>query len=814
MRWTAVLVAIWTMGATAWGTETPLPLLNGSFEDGFAHWKRDEATTMTTLITEGVKFGKQAIRIDDRSKKHGSSLLSDLVPLPPGRMLVLRGKNRNVESRGAGIWVRFYDKNKKWLGPRRGSKFYGMAYLMSDRWQSFSNTIYPAEGAAYVALWVHSYNGSTVVVEVDDLELLSSDVAVADRPWPGQYKIRPDEKKRLTAADVVGPDGIVYPDWSRAGVQGGIPDVPEVVRASKFGAKPDDDLDDAEAIERACAAVGDKGGGAVVLDAGTYHLDRSVTIYDSGVVIRGAGRDKTHVVYRYELPKSGIGFMMLADGDKIGRATVIDLRARPKGLKGMRIVARQGDKEYLFLKAGQSIFTDRLFSHRRTASRLFGQFKEGEIELEGHAFYKDGSELTTRVRGVLDASHDGHRQVTSHEGAFAFQGRTYAGSRRYLTRDGKRGDFELALDSTKGIGVGAKIWVRAPSTKRWNELVRNACPHGNFRIMEVQVEGVTSDTITINQPLRLDFPVIDKSEVRPLGPIEYCGIEDLSITHTNNLWVVSVFFRNTWNSWMRRVDVTMCGRKAFQTSMAKWCEVRDCVVDSSYWNGGAAAYMGWENAWDCLMDGVTGYKMRHAPVFQWGTSGCVIRNCNFHHADGQWHAGWTNENLIENCSIRSRKGYGSYGYGMWASPPEDTGHGPNGPRNVVYNCRVDSEKDGVVLGGMNENWIFVYNRFETKSGAGFRCKTASFDHILKDNVFVVHDKDEAMVRIGTPDCVGIDLIGNRLYGGNGKLVEGPAKPEEMKDNKVGPLEDAPAPDAMPEPPVPSIFLWQRENVRR
>ena len=43
--------------------------------------------------------------------------------------------------------------------------------------------------------------------------------------WPGQYKIAPWESSRLTAADVVGPDGIVYPDFTGVGVTGGIPDV-------------------------------------------------------------------------------------------------------------------------------------------------------------------------------------------------------------------------------------------------------------------------------------------------------------------------------------------------------------------------------------------------------------------------------------------------------------------------------------------------------------------------------------------------------------------------------------------------------------
>jgi hypothetical protein len=86
--------------------------------------------------------------------------------------------------------------------------------------------------------------------------------------------------------------------------------------------------------------------------------------------------------------------------------------------------------------------------------------------------------------------------------------------------------------------------------------------------------------------------------------------------------------------------------------------------------------------------------------------------------DGQWHSGWTNENLFENCVIESSSNNGAYGYGLWASPPEDEAHGPNGPRNVVYNCDISSPKAGLWMGGMNENWLILYNRFRVDSGPG------------------------------------------------------------------------------------------------
>jgi hypothetical protein len=280
-----------------------------------------------------------------------------------------------------------------------------------------------------------------------------------------------------------------------------------------------------------------------------------------------------------------------------------------------------------------------------------------------------------------------------------------------------------------------------------------------------------------------------------------------------------VVFYHGWNCWAKDVTVKKCGRFPVYGSMAKWCEIRDCVFDDAWFKGGGGtAYTGWDRCWDCLMENVETFKMRHAPLFQWAASGCVIRKSVFHESDGQWHAGWTNENLIEQCVIESVRGHGGYGYGMWASPPQDTAHGPNGPRNVVYNCDVSSPRAGVWMGGMNENWLILYNRFIVDSGPGVSAKTASFDHIVKDNVFVLKDGKSPMIFLATSDCIGAEIIGNGLYGGNGRFVAGRGKPAVVKDNKALMLSDSSLRSASskqdaprPIPEVPSIYEWQQKQ---
>jgi hypothetical protein len=637
--------------------------------------------------------------------------------------------------------------------------------------------------------------------------LASEAQAPADRPpWEGQYKIKPGEKERLTAADVVGPDGIVYPNWTKCGVQGGIPDVKAVARIEEFGAKANDDLDDAEALARACEAAGKKGGGAVVLGEGTYHLDRPVTIRDNGVVIRGAGMDKTRIVFRYAIPKSGIAFYWPKPDSRVGRTTRVELHARPAGLTTMTI--RVDDREIGTWQRGQH--SGNTFNFSVSGAGIVGKFADGPHTLKGIAEYEKGRPITTEIPIVVDSKYREEQLPPDSVGAITFAGSGHVGPTCRLAKDGKRGDTVLALEGARGLKEGDCILIDGPATDRWKKLTQNACLWGSYRRYQAVIERIDDRAITIGQPLRIEFPEIDGSYVQKIVPIQRCGIEALTIEQTENLWISSVIFQDAWNCWARGVKVKMCGRFPVYGLSAKWCEIRDCIFDDAWFKGGGGtAYTGWQSCYDCLMENVETFRMRHAPLVQWAASGNVIRKSTFHDSDGQWHAGWTNENLYEQCVIESGNEHGSYGFGLWASPPSDAAHGPNGPRNVVYNCDVSSPKSGVWMGGMNENWLILYNRFVVEKGEGVFARTASFDHIIKGNVFVLKDKASPMVRLATPDCIGVEIVGNRLYGGNGKMAAGRAEPALLDANEPLPLGEA----SRPQPAVASIYEWQKGKLR-
>jgi hypothetical protein len=623
-------------------------------------------------------------------------------------------------------------------------------------------------------------------------------------PWERQYKIKPNEKARLTAADVIGPDGIVYPDWTKCGVQGGIPEVEAVVSIEDFGAKANDQIDDSEALTKACLAAGKMGGGAVLLAEGLYYLDRMVTIRHNNVVIRGKGSGKTNLIFRYSIPDNGVVFYNPSEGGKVGRNTRIEMHSKAAGLMKMTIMV----DDMVIGQWSRSKHSGNTFSFTVYGRNVIGKISDGKHVLKGIAEYKDGTKCTEEISIILDSAFKDTRIVADTRAAITFTGRGTAGRKLKLTKDSKRGDMKLELESTDGLRIGDCIFIDGPATKRWKKLTQNACQWGSYRQYEVVISDIKNNTVTINQPLRIEFPVIDGSYVQKVIPIQRCGIESLRIEQTENLWISTVVFYHGWNCWAKDVTVKKCGRFPVYGSMAKWCEIRDCVFDDAWFKGGGGtAYTGWDRCWDCLIENVETFKMRHAPLFQWAASGCVIRKSIFHESDGQWHAGWTNENLIEQCVIESVRGHGGYGYGMWASPPKDTAHGPNGPRNVVYNCDVSSPRAGVWMGGMNENWLILYNRFIADSGPGVSAQTASFDHIIKDNVFILKDGKSPMVLLATSDCLGAEITGNRLYGGNGRLTAGKAGPVVFKDNEAFPLGDAPKPT----PKVTSIYKWQQKQ---
>lgn len=635
----------------------------------------------------------------------------------------------------------------------------------------------------------------------------------SDAPrWTPQYKIKPHETGRLTAADVVGPDGVVYPDWRHAGVPGGIPEGADTVTVERFGGKADDDHDDSRAIQSGVGHLVGRGGGVLALGEGTYHLDRPIVVFADNIVLRGRGAERTKLVFRYRPAKRSATLVGLEENDPVGPDTRIELHADPDELEHMAV---EVDGKTVVSRT-RSLHWGGTFMLRTSGDKVLDRAGPGVHKLAAVARWSDGRRAEQAVRVRLDPQHrlpsGEHRLGGYGLGAVTFAGRYGGGPKWLLAEDGKRGDLSILLRTDPELKPGDAIALQAPATGRWNRLVDNACQWGIYRAGQFRVEAVHGRRVRLNQPLRIEFPAVDRSTAEKFRPIRRCGVEDLCLEQTQKLWTSGILFSAAWQCWARRLRVLKAGRHPVYTRQAKWCEIRDCLFDDAWYHGGGGtAYVGWERSYDCLMQRVTTRRMRHAPCVQWSSSGNVVRLSTFHGSDAQWHAGWTNENLFEQCVVEAAGSHGTYGHGGWGSPPQDKAHGPEGPRNVVYNCDLRAAKTGLWMGGMNESWLILYNRIAAGSGEGISARTFSFDHIIRGNTILLSNPQQPAVRLGTRDCTGVEITENRILGGSGVLVSGPGRPLVDRDNTFAPLnKDA----AGPAPEVPSIFTWQRQQGPR
>ena len=629
-------------------------------------------------------------------------------------------------------------------------------------------------------------------------------------PWQPQYKVKPGETERLTPADVVGPDGLVYPDWRYAGVPGGIPDATEVVRIDDFGAAVDDDTDDSAAIERAIAAAAAAGGGAVVFGSGTYHLDKPVVITHDGIVLRGQGMHETKVIFRY-MP-DGVTFFGIGNGDVIGPDHYMEVHAPPRGgLSGFKL--ESGGKVLRDVPSGRLAYEN--FVLRCPASAATEMLGSGTHTLRATATWKSGGSESAEIEVYVDPTlrlPAGMERYPIHDkssiGAFLFVGDKTSGQVWHLAEDAKRGDLEIVLDGPADLPAGAALLVFAPLTARWSQLTGNKSTVSDMRRYHFRVESASGTRVRLNQPCRIEYPTVDNPIVQRLYPIRRCGIEGMTIQQTEKLWAEVVLFLNAWECWARDVRIEKAGRYPVYTRYAKWCEVRDCEFDDAWYHGGGGtAYAGFERSYDCLMENVYVHRYRHAPCLQWAAAGNVIRKSTFEGSDAQWHAGWANENLFEQCVVDAHGNTGTYGYGAYTTSPGDTSHGPIGPRNVVYNCDFRSEKVGLRLSGSNEGWLILHNRFITDTGSGIFAVNNSFDHIFRGNVLVMKQSDRSAVELD-PSCIGVEVLDNAMYGGNGRMVGADGKPLVEQGSTFHPLEADPP---RPAPAIPSIYEWQKAH---
>lgn len=296
------------------------------------------------------------------------------------------------------------------------------------------------------------------------------------------------------------------PNCSFAGYAYGekpLPDVKVVVNAKDFGAVGDGKTDATEAINKAIKAAAEKGGGAVLLPAGTYVISGVLWMHHDGVVLRGEGQEKTRIHCTRPLDTAygknnwGGKSAWSWSGGMIWFAP-----AEHRG-PGREVMSRGKEG---WLDAGK-------------ITGVSGEAKRGDWELT----VADASGLKAGQKVILSLTDAGDGAL------FANASGDVPGTKEYNWK-------------TDGAGLMAEPEWRWP----------------------VEIAAVEGNKVKLKQPLRLDVRAAWKPALLKMGPlVQESGVEELTISmaparlspHLENPGWNGICFENAWNCWAKNVTV-------------------------------------------------------------------------------------------------------------------------------------------------------------------------------------------------------------------------------------------------------------------
>ncbi len=633
---------------------------------------------------------------------------------------------------------------------------------------------------------------------------------------------------------IMGPDGILYPDFTRAGVSERRPPT-AIFPVRKYGAIPGSQADAAAGIQAAVDAARKAGGGIVLLEEGEYLLYGKVYVTSDRIVIRGAGCGKTKLIS--QLPPSRLQIMNFAPGDRIGKNTRLELFIPwkecasvtlsipgkelgrweiPASEEAEKFDAREAYLKFLNLRKERGFSVSPFdFSMGKIVLQpdsYVASLPEGKCRMTLEVTGRDGAKRKAEFDFAVTSEH----YNTKEHSLFDFMGAEYTAmtSRMPLAKDVTRGGTKVELASDHRFSDKSEFLIlTAPLGTRWDVDAHTPLAWGYMRRAAFRIAGRKGKSVTLASPSRLSFPAEEGAFATVFNPIRFCGVEEVTVEQKGDLQrefqLNAIAFRAAADCEVRKVEIIKAGVWPVQFHNVLNCTFSDSVLRGAHFPTTLLSYAGFEYGTDCLMERIETFDLRHAPLLNWACSGCVIRDSVFHNSDGQLHSGYCQENLFEQCRIiETTSEFSSYGFGLYSTPFNDGMHGSCGPRNVIYNCDMRSRRSAIYLGGNNFQWRIVGNRFQVDSGPGIIARLNCRDNIVANNVFTLKSAKWPLLFNEYLENGGNVITGNTVIGGNGQAWGGVKADFKAESNRFLPA-DTEAPETKPS--VPSLYLWQKSR---
>ena len=482
----------------------------------------------------------------------------------------------------------------------------------------------------------------------------SSRVSAAQEGHP--QDINEDNQKRSELSLKTLMNGVFVPDFSYAGYQNGLTELPEadgiIIDVAKFGAEADDGKDDSAAVQRAFDAA-DKIAEPVIIrfDAGTYLITSILKIVRSDFVLQGQGAGVKGTKLHFPRPLRHIDTSSSLD----------ELRAYIRQLN-----KRQREPE---------LNIDEYFSEYSWS----GGFIWVQPPNTRPAPYLEEFDSPIDVLSAIKAGMRGQREIVLSDARSVEVGQIV--QLQWINRSGPDASILKSIYGSDYRLAGSHHW-----TFKERPLVRQT----------VRVENVDGDTVTLADELLHDVNEALPAQVAHWRGLVNIGIEDMHLSfpdspsfgHHLEQGYNGIYFTGAFDSWARNLKVSNADSALLSYNSANL--TFDNIVTDGSRTAHYAVHMG--NVHNVIAKNLRVFNpVRHSLTFNTQSTKCVYHNAEVFIAPVlDQHAGANHQNLFDTVTVHApaqNKGgkkvipiYNGSGAGYW-----QPGHGGY---NTTWNLKV------------------------------------------------------------------------------------------------------------------------------
>lgn len=271
----------------------------------------------------------------------------------------------------------------------------------------------------------------------------------------------------------------------------------------------------------------------------------------------------------------------------------------------------------------------------------------------------------------------------------------------------------IKVSNPSGFAAGDVVLVKQSA----NNLLASDWSYNYFFQIE-KITKVNGNEISLDRPLRLDFPLSNKPVLQKINPVQNVGIESLKIKRNDATsgQTSNIFFNYAVNCWVKGVEMENANYAHITLqSSANITISGNYLHDAFDYGSGGKGYgvvLQFGASDNFIFDNIARH-LRHSFLLQAAANGNVIAY-NYSY-DPYWTEGWFPTASAGDVVLHGNYPYANLFEGnIIQNLVIDNSHGINGPYNTFFRNRMESY--GIVMNGNSgDNMNFLANEI-TGSG--------------------------------------------------------------------------------------------------